>query len=342
MTAANFVIGQSTMTTDFVNRGSLVPQATGFENPTSIIQAAGRTFVIDQTNSRVLSYNSLNLTNSSVPDIVLGQADFVTKGANSGGVSARSLSSPIQISSDGVKLAIADDANNRVLIWNNIPTSSNQPADVVVGQPDMISVGANTGGISASTLASPRGVVLAENELIIADTANRRILVYHAIPTTNGEAASLVLGQNDFTSRLAVPSGLRPLQRIMPVFLSYKNGHFILNFDTGSIYIWKGLPSKKNQEADHLMGAPAGHRATVAYPVPLDYDLLSEARNFYSDGTRLWTAQSYASRIVAAPIPEITPESLLSSKRDISLSIESCTNRSAILFNESTQPSRER
>ncbi len=36
----------------------------------------------------------------------------------------------------GSKLFVADTQNNRVLIWNTIPTQNNQPADVVLGQPD--------------------------------------------------------------------------------------------------------------------------------------------------------------------------------------------------------------
>jgi len=32
---------------------------------------------------------------------------------------------------------VADTQNNRVLIWNSIPTQNNQPADLVLGQPNL-------------------------------------------------------------------------------------------------------------------------------------------------------------------------------------------------------------
>ena len=34
------------------------------------------------------------------------------------------------------KLFVADTGNNRVMIWNSIPSKNNQPADLVLGQPN--------------------------------------------------------------------------------------------------------------------------------------------------------------------------------------------------------------
>ena len=45
---------------------------------------------------------------------------------------------PLAVASDGVHVAVADTANNRVLIWNKIPTTTNQNADIVLGQPDFV------------------------------------------------------------------------------------------------------------------------------------------------------------------------------------------------------------
>ncbi len=57
---------------------------------------------------------------------------------------AGSLFSPASVSSDGQHLFVADNYQNRVLIWNSIPTSNGQPADVVVGQKDFVSNNSNT------------------------------------------------------------------------------------------------------------------------------------------------------------------------------------------------------
>ena len=52
------------------------------------------------------------------------------------------------LSSDGSKLLVCDKDNNRVLIWNTVPTTNGQPADVVVGQTDFTSSGFGTSSSS--------------------------------------------------------------------------------------------------------------------------------------------------------------------------------------------------
>jgi hypothetical protein len=49
----------------------------------------------------------------------------------------------------GSKLVVSDSTNNRVLIWNSIPTANGVPADVVLGQPDFTT--RDTGGAAAAT-----------------------------------------------------------------------------------------------------------------------------------------------------------------------------------------------
>ena len=40
----------------------------------------------------------------------------------------------------GTKLAVSDTNNNRVLIWNSLPTSTNQAPDVVIGHTQKVFV----------------------------------------------------------------------------------------------------------------------------------------------------------------------------------------------------------
>ena len=72
---------------------------------------------------------------SGTPTVVLGQPDFTTTTENYSGHPA-ALRLPTAVASDGVHVVVADTNHNRVLIWNRIPSVNNQPADVVVGQPD--------------------------------------------------------------------------------------------------------------------------------------------------------------------------------------------------------------
>jgi hypothetical protein len=55
----------------------------------------------------------------------------------------------VGVYTDGNKLFVADILNQRVLIFNSIPTSNGASADVVVGQPNFTS---NSSGTTANTL----------------------------------------------------------------------------------------------------------------------------------------------------------------------------------------------
>ena len=67
-------------------------------------------------------------------DIVLGQPDFVT--VQQVAVNQTSLRAPQGVWIQNGKIFVADTQNNRVMIWNTFPTKNNQPADLVLGQPN--------------------------------------------------------------------------------------------------------------------------------------------------------------------------------------------------------------
>ena len=70
-------------------------------------------------------------------NLVLGQPDFISSNP---GITSQGMNLPTAVASDGVHLAVADTSNNRVLLWNTIPTQMDQKADVVIGQKDFTSL----------------------------------------------------------------------------------------------------------------------------------------------------------------------------------------------------------
>jgi uncharacterized protein (TIGR03437 family) len=215
---ADIVLGQPNFTT--VHQPITV-DAKSFRGPQGVWIQNGKLFVADTQNHRVLIWNSLPTANNQPADIVLGQPNFttavepdLTKITQS--VHANTLLNPASVTSDGTHLFVADLGYSRVLIWNSIPAQNQQPADVVVGQPDMDTEGENNTskmcassgtdannnptypGRCAGTLDFPRFALSDGTRLYIADTGNDRVLVYNSIPTSNGLAADVVLGQPDF------------------------------------------------------------------------------------------------------------------------------------------------
>jgi len=60
-------------------------------------------------------------------DIVLGLTDF-------GKADPTLFNHPVKVATDGTKLVLADTWNNRVLIWNSIPTTGTEQPNIVLGQ----------------------------------------------------------------------------------------------------------------------------------------------------------------------------------------------------------------
>src|SRR5260221_98345 len=116
---ASVVIGQP----DFVSSTGGVTQnkfnslSNGWDSV--FVDPNGRLILGDTNNHRVLIWNSVpvnsGLTNA---DLVLGQPDFTSSTSNNGGLSARTLSFPDSVWSDGSRLLVDDNNNSRVLIWN--------------------------------------------------------------------------------------------------------------------------------------------------------------------------------------------------------------------------------
>jgi hypothetical protein len=198
--SADVVIGQADMTHGSSNAGGLSAKSLYYPLSTYVDSQTGKLFVIDQDNNRVLIFNSIPTSNNASADVVIGQPDMSHNTANNGGIGANTLHFPGKVFVYGSKLFISDNYNNRVLIFNSIPTSNNASADVVIGQPDMSHNTANNGGIGANTLYFPASVYTDGTRLSISDGYNNRILIYNTIPTSNGSSANVVIGQTNFTN----------------------------------------------------------------------------------------------------------------------------------------------
>lgn len=190
-TPADVVVGQP----NFTSSAAATTQS-GLDRPENgLFVADGKLLVSDRNNNRILIWNSIPTTNGANADVVVGQPDFTSSGA---ATTQTGLHEPEGIWSDGTLLVVADAGNNRVLIWNNIPTSNGAPADVVVGQADFTS-GSIPEPPTAQSFNNPGDVASDGTSLFVEDSSNNRILVYSPFPTSNNPAASIVLGQADFT-----------------------------------------------------------------------------------------------------------------------------------------------
>jgi len=337
--AARAVIGQPFFTAQ--NSGT---SATTFGGIGGLAYAANTLFATDANrlgllpnNNRLLIFNNIGQT-LPPPDadigpymgrcpmcggqasVVLGQPDFVTAPpATLPAPSASNMRIPTAVASDGQTLAVADTSNNRVLIWRTIPALNGQPADIVLGQPDLVTVAPLT--VSASTFRGPQGVWIQGGKLFVADTQNNRVLIWNSIPTQNNQPADVVLGQPNFTSappinqiNLSLPATANTM--LSPVSVTSDGQRlYITDLGFNRVLIWNSIPTSTQQPADVEVGqvdftqsiaddnthlcAVAGTDSSgnPAYPA-----MCAATMNFprfaLSDGQRLFIADSGDDRIL--------------------------------------------
>jgi len=160
------------------------------------------------------------------------------------------LDHPGKVATDGKRLIVSDTWNNRVLIWNKIPTKNNEPPDLVLGQPDFNS---NIARLGADGMNWPMGVATDGERLLVADTYNNRILIWKEFPTKNGQPADLVLGVNDFNTRISEYGDRDKRTYIDWPWDVWTDGEKVIT-SGGPVLIWNTFPTKNNQPADIVLG----------------------------------------------------------------------------------------
>lgn len=209
--AADLVLGQGDFISNQANRGG-TPDASTLNRPTHGSGDGRRLIVTDLANNRALIWSRPLIQNGQPSDVILGQPDPTSNAPNAPPrAHALQLKTPRDVATDGKVLIVADTGNHRVLIWNRLPRSGATPPDIVLGQSDFAGGEINARRTpDAATLSEPRGLSLDGGRLAVADSGNRRVLIWNRIPTQSFVPADLVLGQSGFTTTLAGagPSGM--------------------------------------------------------------------------------------------------------------------------------------
>ncbi|HTK03639.1 MAG TPA: NHL repeat-containing protein [Alphaproteobacteria bacterium] len=200
-------------------------------------------------------------TNMSA-SVVIGQTDFAT---STGGTTQIKLNTTRSVFVDPTgRLIVSESGNNRVLIWNSVPTQNGVPADLVLGQADFTHGSANRGGsIAANTFNSPQGIWSDGQKLFVGDQSNNRVLLWNTFPTTNGQAADIVIGQPDFISALPGCTASKT-QGANGVFV-YNGKLFVsvTNSSQNRVLIWNSIPTTNGADADLVIGQTSLTTCTI-------------------------------------------------------------------------------
>lgn len=256
---ADVVLGQPDGQTEGPAAGGRGPER-GMHLPTGVLIHQGRLIVADAWHHRILIWNSVPTLSDTAPDVILGQPDASSVEVNRGGpCSAISLYWPFGIAIVGTSFWVADTGNRRVLGWRNGIPEPDQPADVVLGQPDAVSNAENRGADAGpASFRWAHDIAGREDLLLVADAGDHRVLGWSPQPDADRDA-DLVIGQPDFTGSEEWPYGPHTNDRFRFPYAICLDGDRLAVADTANnrILLWDGMPDGPVcRGADHVLAQP--------------------------------------------------------------------------------------
>jgi hypothetical protein len=175
---ADGLVGQDNYEHSFENRGVGVC-ANSFRWPHAVTGDVKTLYIADAGNHRILGWDQP--VTDRAAELVLGQENFVSANEFAYGIQGPSkLRFPYSMALETSVLAVADTANNRILLWDELPRCGVfSPATGVIGQENFDNNGENHWkAITPHTLCWPYGLHMHKGQLVIADSGNNRVVVW--------------------------------------------------------------------------------------------------------------------------------------------------------------------
>lgn len=269
-----------------------------------------RLIVCDSGNHRILIWRGIPEEDHAAADLVLGQPSFFEEGpAAHGRGPENGMHLPTGVAVAAGRLLVADAWHHRILVWDRVPEHADTPPDWCLGQTGLGDVLPNRGrGVGPDTLYWPYGLAVIAGRLHVADTGNRRVLIWNGLPDRDAPA-DIVLGQPDMRSAAenrggpASASSFRWPHAIAGdealLFIADAGDHRVLG--------WHGRPAA-DRPADLVLGQPdfataaeLPHRPQGPSRLRFPY-CLSQGANARGEQT-LAVADTANNRLLLWPLP---------------------------------------
>jgi uncharacterized protein (TIGR03437 family) len=313
--AAKSVYGQTDFVTTTPNTGSYpLASASSLFAPQSIaIDAGGNVLIADTSNNRVLEFPA----GAKAATLVWGQTDFVSDGPNEiKPVSvAIGYSMAIDYSSSPYALYVSDYRNNRVLVWtDSAHFATGDPANLVIGQPNLRTGAPNVDTQGSTTIPSATGLwqpaglaVTGNGTLYVADSGNNRVLRFprSAINQSGRITPDAVIGQSNFgssTSALVSASSLKNPGGLAigpngDLFVADDGNNRVLEFPAGAGNAAVALRVYGQPSMNSSLRSPQLSAQTMAGPQGLAVD----------QGSNLYVVDTGDNRVLIFPNTESAP-----------------------------------
>jgi len=237
-----------------------------------------RMIVANREAGRVLVWNCIPNQDDQKPDVILGASTDLEQWVN--GKGRIGLNGPMGATTDGTRLFVSDTNNNRILIWNQIPTENQTPADLVLGQKDFDTTEPGSG---LDQLSSPQYISTDGRRLVVADSGNRRVLIWNEIPTSNGQPADFSMSRINHSEDFCT-SWISPTAAWV-----YDGRLFAVDGQNNRVVVWSRFPESEMDEPDIVIGQPD---FVSTYPVNSQDRFHIFPNSVCFDGSFLWAGET--------------------------------------------------
>jgi hypothetical protein len=242
--------------------------------PRGIKLINGAFYVVSSCDHRVLVWNAAPTQQNQPADRVIGQPTLTQCAQNAGGaIGGNTLAYPFDVASDGKILAVLDQGNDRVLVFDPIPTGTGPSASYALSAQSL--TGQPSAGCPNSptlSLYEPQALAIAGSKLVVTDTGNNRTLVWDPFPVQPLTPEGVLLGQGSHTS-CSPPmmcSALTSQTQASPSGV-WTDGTRLFVSDTRNdrVLLWKSFPTTANQPPDLVLGPALAGAAPLNGPTAL-------------------------------------------------------------------------
>ena len=272
------------------------PTAASLSNPSGMaFDPSGNLWISDLGNARILEFKP-PFTNSENASLVIGQPNFTASLDFTYNTTQFSVEAPTGLAFDHSGDLWAGDIGAERVLEFKPPFSDGMNASLVLGQPNFTSAGSTASNVTQSSIANPEGIAVDQSgNLWIAAQYEHRILEFKP-PFSNGENASLVLGQAGFFS---AQSPLKPNASSLdgPKDLTFDKSGNLWVSDTQANRVVEYLPPFKNDENASL-AIGAFNLTSYAYNNESQIGLSSPTGLAFDSSGSLWVADALNDRVL--------------------------------------------
>jgi hypothetical protein len=259
------------------------------------IIAGEKLIMTHREGSKVVIWNEIPKRDNQLPDVVLGtKVDLADWGA--AGKGRIGLNNPQMAATDGKSLFVADTGNNRILVWNEIPTENQTPADFVLGQPNFDTVDPkplppipeSVEGIDLYGLDNPIGISSDGKRLAVIDRSHR-VLIWSLPIKENNQRPDVILLGDVFQRKGPLHFEGPPKRWYHPQGVCiYGDALFIVDGSGNRVLIWNKLPTKIDDLPDLVLGQ---NDFSSTYPSNSKKNFAVFPASISFDGSFLWVGE---------------------------------------------------